>query len=59
MVGLEEVGFLLSKKPRCPLVNPIGDDIFTPMKQPLICAPQNLFGDGTFAPVYKPLDPYD
>ncbi len=57
MVALEEASFLLSKKPKCPFVNPVGDDIFAPLKQPLRCAPYNLFGDGTFAPVYKPLDP--
>jgi hypothetical protein len=32
VVALEEAGFLLSKKSRCPFVNPIGDDIFTFMK---------------------------
>jgi hypothetical protein len=26
VVALEEVGFLLSKKPRCPLVNQVGND---------------------------------
>jgi hypothetical protein len=29
---LEEVGFLLSRKPRCPFINLIGDDISTLMK---------------------------
>jgi hypothetical protein len=28
VVALEEVGFLLSEKPRCPLVNKVGDDNF-------------------------------
>jgi hypothetical protein len=56
VVALEEDGFLLSKKPTCPLINQVGDDIFTPMNQPFACAPQNLFGNGTFSHVYKPLD---
>jgi hypothetical protein len=37
VVALEEVGFLLSKKPRCPLVNQIGDNNFAPMNQPFTC----------------------
>jgi hypothetical protein len=32
MLEVEEVDFLLLDKPRCPLVNSVGDDIFTPMK---------------------------
>jgi hypothetical protein len=32
MVALEEVGFLLSEKPRCPLINLVGDDIFAFVK---------------------------
>ncbi len=32
VVALEEAGFLLLEKPRCPLVNPVGDDISTSMK---------------------------
>jgi hypothetical protein len=28
VVAFEEARFLLLEKPRCPLVNPIGDDIF-------------------------------
>jgi hypothetical protein len=56
VVALEEVGFLLSEKPRCPLVNPIGNDIFALVNQPPGCAPWNLFGDGIFALIYKPLD---
>jgi hypothetical protein len=56
VVALEEAGFLLSEKPRCPLVNPIRDDIFAPMNQPPGCAPWNLFGDGIYALIYKPLD---
>jgi hypothetical protein len=55
VVALEEDGFLLSKKPTCPLINQVGDDISAPMNQPSICALQNLFGNGTFAHVYKPL----
>jgi hypothetical protein len=31
VVALEEVGFSLSEKPRCPLVNKVGDDNFAPM----------------------------
>jgi hypothetical protein len=56
VVALEEDGFLLSKKPTCPFINQVGDDIFTPMNQPSACALQNLFGNGIFAHVYKPLD---
>jgi hypothetical protein len=37
-VALEEDGFLLSKKPTCPLINQIGDDISAPMNQPSACA---------------------
>jgi hypothetical protein len=32
VVALEEVSFLLSKKPRCPLINLVGDDISTLVK---------------------------
>jgi hypothetical protein len=56
VVSLEEVGFLLLEKPRCPLVNQVGDDISALVNQPSTCAPRNLFGDGPFAHVYKPLD---
>ncbi len=31
VVALEEGGFLLLEKPRCPFVNQVGDDNFTPM----------------------------
>jgi len=57
MVALEEASSLLLKKPKCPLINLVGDNISTPANQPLGCAPWNLFGNGTFAPIYKPLDP--
>jgi hypothetical protein len=56
VVALEEAGFLLSKKPRCPFVNSVGDDIFAPVNQLLRCGPQIFFGDGTSTLVYKPLD---
>jgi hypothetical protein len=56
VVALEEVPFLLLEKPRCPLVNQVGDDISTPMNHPFACNLRNLFGDGTSAHVYKPLD---
>jgi len=56
VVALEEASFLFSEKPRCPFVNPVGDDISTFVKQPPGCAPWNLFGNGTFTLVYKPLD---
>jgi len=56
VVALKEASFLFSKKTICPLINLIGDNISTPMKQPPGCAPQNLFSDGTFALVYKLLD---
>jgi hypothetical protein len=56
MVALEEVGFLFLKKSRCPFVNQIGDDQFAPINQHLACALQNIFGNGTLAHVYKPLD---
>ncbi len=42
VVALEGASFLLMEKSRCPLVNPIGDDIFAPLNQPLGCAPRNL-----------------
>ncbi len=32
VVAWEEAGFLLLEKPRCPFVNPVGDNIFAPMK---------------------------
>ncbi len=38
MVTLEEAGFLLLEKPKCPLINPVGDDIFALVKQLLRCA---------------------
>jgi hypothetical protein len=57
VVALKEVGFLLSEKPRYPLINPVGDNMFTPVNQPPSCAPWNLFGDGICTPIYKPLDP--
>ncbi len=41
VVALEESSFLLSKKPICPFVNPIGDDIFALVKQPPECAFRN------------------
>jgi hypothetical protein len=50
VVALEEAGFLLLEKTRCPFVNPIGDDMSTLVKQLLECAPRNLFGNGTFYP---------
>jgi hypothetical protein len=57
VVALEDVGFLLSKKPRCPLINYVGDDRYAPVNKAWACAPHNLFGDGIFAHVYKALDP--
>jgi hypothetical protein len=56
VVALEEVGFLLLKKPRCPFVNQVGDDITTPTNHPFACALWNLFDNGTSTHVYKPLD---
>jgi hypothetical protein len=32
MLALEEANLLFWKKPRCPLVNLVGDDIFAPVK---------------------------
>jgi hypothetical protein len=58
VVALEEDGFLLLEKPRCPIVNQVGDDNSTPLNQPFTCAPLNIFGDGPSTHVYKPLDPY-
>jgi hypothetical protein len=55
VVALEEVGFLLLEKPRCPFVNQVGDDIYT-HEPPFCMCLRNLFGDGTSAHVYKPLD---
>ncbi len=31
VVTLEDAGFLFSKKPRCPFINPVGDNIFAPI----------------------------
>jgi len=56
VVALEEVGFLLLEKPKCRLINQVGDDISTPMNHPFACALRNLFGNGISAHVYKPLD---
>jgi len=56
VVALEEVGFLLLEKPRCPLINLIKDDIYAPMKQPPKHAPRNFFGNGTSTFDHKPLD---
>ncbi len=39
LVALEEVGFLLLEKPRCPLANLVGDKISAFMNQPFACAP--------------------
>jgi hypothetical protein len=50
VVALEEVGFLLLEKLRCPIVNYVGDDRSTLVNQSFACAPQNVFGNGTFAP---------
>jgi hypothetical protein len=58
VVALEEVGFLLLEKPRRPFINLVGDDIYAPVNQPFGCTPWNFFGNGTFGPIYKPLDPY-
>jgi len=55
VVALKEVGFLLSKKPKCPF-DKLGDNIFAPMNQPSACAPHSLFGNGISTHVYKPLD---
>jgi hypothetical protein len=44
VVALEEVSFLLLKKPRCLHVNLVGDDNFAPVNQPSACALWNLFG---------------
>jgi hypothetical protein len=54
VVALEETGFLLSKQPRFPLVNYVGDHIFAFMNQPSTCAPHNFFSDGPSTHVYKP-----
>jgi hypothetical protein len=56
VVALEEVGLLLSEKPKCPIVNKVEDNNSAPMNQPNACALYNLFGDGPYAHVYKPLD---
>jgi hypothetical protein len=59
MVALEEVGFLLLKKPIYPFVNYVGDKKFAPLNYPSACAPQNMFGNATYAHVYKPLNLHD
>jgi hypothetical protein len=56
VVALEEVSFLLLEKPRCPLVNQVGDDNSTYVNQHFSCAPQNFFSNGPSTHVYKPLD---
>ncbi len=53
VVALEEDGFLFSEKPRCSLINQVGDDISTLVNHPSECAPQNLFGNGIFTHIYK------
>jgi len=58
VVALEKAGFLLSEKPRSPLVNQVKDNISALMKHLSACAPWNLFGNGASTHVYKPLDPY-
>ncbi len=55
-MAFEDASFLFLGKLRCHFINPVGDDIFAPMKQPLGCAFQNIFGNGIYALVYKPLD---
>ncbi len=57
VVALEEASFLLSEKPKCPFINPVGDNRYAPVNQPLACAPHNIFSDGISTHVYKPLDP--
>ncbi len=39
LVALEEVGFLLLEKPRCPLANLVRDKISAFVNQPSACAP--------------------
>ncbi len=56
VVALEEASFLLSEKPKCPLVNHVGNDNSTPMNQPSTRALHNFFGDGLSTHVYMPLD---
>ncbi len=58
VVALEEFGFLLSKKPRSPLVNQVRVNIYALVNHHFACAPWNLFGNGASTHVYKPLDPY-
>jgi hypothetical protein len=57
VVALEEFGFLLLEESRCPFVNQVGYNKFAPVNQPSAYAHGNLFGNGTFAHDYKPLDP--
>jgi hypothetical protein len=54
--GIGGDSFLLSEKPRFPLVNHVGDDISALMNQPSTCALHNFFSDGPSTHVYKPLD---
>jgi hypothetical protein len=56
VVALEEAGSLLLEELRCLVVNQVGDDIFAFMNHLFARALWNLFGDGTFAHAYKPLD---
>jgi len=48
--------FLLSEKLKCPIINHVRDDRSALINQPFACALQNIFGNGTLAHVYKPLD---
>ncbi len=57
VVALEDASFLLSKKPRCPLGNQVGDDNSTSVNEPFTCALQIFFSNNPFTHVYRPLDP--
>jgi hypothetical protein len=48
--------YFCGKNQDVPLLSSWGRHIYTREPAPR-CAPQNLFGDYTFAPIYNPLDP--
>ncbi len=52
VLALEETKILLLEKLRCPFINQVGDDKFTPLNQPFTCIPWNLFGDAISSHFY-------
>jgi hypothetical protein len=52
VLTLEETKLLLLEKLRCPFINQVGDNRFTPLNQPFTCILSNIFGDVTSAHFY-------